>query len=225
MTFEQHAAECYPKECCGLMVGGKYIPCRNTATEPDMIEIHPEDWAAAEDRGEIQAICHSHPDGSEQPSELDVKMMKLTRVPWWILSWPAGRLKKISPIDHLLGREFIYGKQDCFSLAREYYKQVWDLDIPDFDHCEFGWWKHGKDIFTDGFHLTGFYDIPMADLRVGDGILMQIDSPVPNHAAMLVEDGIILHHLAKRLSTRDIYGEYFRKVSVRFLRHDKCSPK
>lgn len=223
MTFEEHAAECYPNECCGLMVDGVYRPCRNTATVADMVSIHPEDWADAEDAGKIEAVCHSHPDASNYPSALDLKMMERTGVAWWILGKEGVR--KMAPVRDLLGREFIYGKQDCYSLAREYYKRVWDLEIPDFDHCEYGWWKNGKDIFTEGFHLTGFYDIPMAELRVGDGILMQIDSPVPNHAAMLVEDNIILHHLAKRLSTRDIYGDYFRKVSVRFMRHDKCSPR
>jgi proteasome lid subunit RPN8/RPN11 len=227
MTFEEHAAECFPNECCGLIVNGRYRPCRNSATGPDMLDIHPEDWAAAEDEGPIEAICHSHPNGSNLPSALDLKMMDRSRKPWWILGREG--LRKIAPVHSLLGREFEYGVHDCFKLATDYYRTCWGVEVPEFDHQEYGWWKHGKNLFLEQFEKAGFFEIPMEDLRIGDGILMQIESdpgnPVPNHCAVLVDDNLILHHMYKRLSTRDVYGDYFRKVSVRYLRNRQCLPK
>lgn len=53
-----HADECYPHECCGVIVDKEYIPCRNVANKSDQFEIHPEDLAFAEDQGEILAYVH-----------------------------------------------------------------------------------------------------------------------------------------------------------------------
>ena len=64
-----HAEECFPAECCGVIVSGKYIPCRNVA-EKGQFQIHHEDLAHAEDQGEIQAYVHSHPNASERIAAL-----------------------------------------------------------------------------------------------------------------------------------------------------------
>ncbi|MDH2532167.1 Mov34/MPN/PAD-1 family protein, partial [Acinetobacter baumannii] len=42
-----HADECYPQECCGVIVGKEYIRCRNVSAQSDQFEIHPEDLAMA----------------------------------------------------------------------------------------------------------------------------------------------------------------------------------
>ncbi|MFH4117852.1 phage tail protein, partial [Acinetobacter baumannii] len=36
-----HADECYPHECCGVIVGKEYIRCRNVSAQSDQFEIHP----------------------------------------------------------------------------------------------------------------------------------------------------------------------------------------
>lgn len=50
---------------------------------------------------------------------------------------------------------------------------------------------------------------------------MQVRSKngVPNHAAVYLGDGLMLHHMYGRLSSRDVYGGYWREVTrlvVRF---------
>jgi hypothetical protein len=55
------------------------------------------------------------------------------------------------------------------------------------------------------------------NLKVGDCFLMQVASPVPNHAAVYLGDGLILHHLQGRLSSRDVYGGYWQKVTTHIL--------
>ena len=72
-----HADECYPHECCGVIVGKEYIRCRNVSAQSDQFEIHPEDLAMAEDQGEILAYVHSHPDGTTRASELDLIQIEL----------------------------------------------------------------------------------------------------------------------------------------------------
>ena len=72
-TIQAHAAAEYPRECCGLLLAigraQKYFPCRNIAKEPnEEFRLDPEDYAAAEDLGEVIGIVHSHPDATSRPS-------------------------------------------------------------------------------------------------------------------------------------------------------------
>lgn len=48
---------------------------------------------------------------------------------------------------------------------------------------------------------------------------MRSKNGVPNHAAVYLGDGLMLHHMYGRLSSRDVYGGYWREVTrlvVRF---------
>lgn len=63
-AIERHALAEYPRECCGLVIreGRKevYVPCRNTASTPsEHFRLAPEDFAAAEDRGQVLAVVHT----------------------------------------------------------------------------------------------------------------------------------------------------------------------
>jgi cell wall-associated NlpC family hydrolase len=49
---------------------------------------------------------------------------------------------------------------------------------------------------------------------------MHIVSPVPNHVAIYIGDNKILHHVQGRLSSRDVYGSYYQKVTAKILRHE-----
>ncbi|WP_341774611.1 C40 family peptidase [Burkholderia diffusa] len=74
-----HALAEYPRESCGLIVGTAagdvYLPGRNIASPPmEQFALAPEDYADAEDMGEILALVHSHPNGAAQPSMGDRAM-------------------------------------------------------------------------------------------------------------------------------------------------------
>ena len=69
----QHAIEASPAESCGLVVVVKgrerYVPCRNISEEPVLFfQIHPHDYARAEDLGPITAVVHSHPASPALPA-------------------------------------------------------------------------------------------------------------------------------------------------------------
>jgi cell wall-associated NlpC family hydrolase len=71
----------------------------------------------------------------------------------------------------------------------------------------------------ENFAQAGFSPVDASDLQTGDCFLMQVASSVPNHAAVYLGDGLILHHLQGRLSSRDVYGGYWQKVTTHILRY------
>ena len=48
---------------------------------------------------------------------------------------------------------------------------------------------------------------------------MQVQAPVANHAGILLDDNILLHHLYGHLSQRVPYGGYWRDRTVMVLRY------
>lgn len=216
------------REACGLVIIEKgkevFVPCRNISELNDAFAIHPKDYAQAEDRGEIVRVIHSHCHSSPLPSEPDKVSCEASGLPWSIISVPNGDWFHFEPAGYkapLVGRNWSHGTLDCYSLIRDYYKEVLNIEIPDFER-NFEWWLRGDDLYSENFEKAGFVSIPFEEIREHDVILMQIQSPVINHGGIYQQGERILHHLYRRLSARDTYGGYYRKHTVKVLRHKLC---
>lgn len=245
----RHAVEEYPRESCGLIVDGKYVRCRNDAPGRDINELNNnenhfvlnmQDYQAALEQGEVQAVIHSHCDWPSKASEADLVMCKESDVPWGIIEIRNGQYAghswytPESIVDlPLLNRRFYHGVHDCLSIVLDYYKRERGIDLGHFDR-EDDWWNQGKDYYRELLPKAGFVKIdPVADgYRTGDVVLMQIRSPVPNHAGIFLEDGtllsetcahpapcVILHHMYGQLSRRDVYGGYYLEKTVSVWRY------
>lgn len=220
---EAHAKREYPRESCGLIVVDRgrerYIPCRNLASGTEHFILDPLDYALAEERGQIVGIVHSHPDASANPSEADRVACEASKLPWHIVGWPTAVWRNLEPSGYsapLIGREFSHGVLDCYALIRDFYSQELSILLPDFDRRD-DWWRNGENLYVDNFAKAGFSRVESP--KQNDVILMQILSPVANHGGVFFEDNTILHHLHGRLSSRDVYGGYFRMVTTHVLRH------
>ena len=220
-----HAREEYPREACGLLVIRKgrevYLRCRNIGVGTDQFVIHPEDYAAADAEGEIVGVVHSHPGLSPEASQADRVACEATGLPWHIVGIPSEAWAVIEPAGYtapLVGRQWSHGVLDCYSLVRDWFHSERSVDLPNFPRFD-DWWKRGESLYLGNFAQTGFAVIDAADLQPGDCFLMQVASPVPNHAAVYLGDGLMLHHLQGRLSSRDVYGGYWQKVTTHTLRH------
>lgn len=212
-----------PKEACGLVILENgieiFIPCRNISIYPDMFQIHPDDFAKAEDRGEVIEIFHSHPFGSPRPSMVDLKACETTQLKWSIVSVQNGDWFEFQPSNYrppLLGRQWAHGQMDCYSLLQDYYAEKLAIDLPDFER-QADWWLKGDDLYAKNFADCGFRKVD--DLKEHDIILMQLRSPVVNHGAVFIGDGLILHHLYRKLSSRDVYAGFYRKHTAVIVRH------
>jgi len=224
----EHARADYPREACGLLVIRKgrevYARCRNIGVGTDQFVIHPEDYAAADIQGEIVGVVHSHPGMSPEPSQADRVACEASGLPWHIVGFPSEDWVRIEPtgfVAPLVGREWSHGVLDCYSLVRDWFRSERGVLLPNFARFD-DWWKRGENLYLDNFAQVGFEAVNFADLRSlqpGDCFLMQVASPVPNHAAVYLGDGLILHHLQGRLSSRDVYGGYWHKVTTHTLRY------
>ena len=222
-AISDHADECYPRECCGVIIVKKgkkqYIKCRNIAEGSNDFAIHPEDYANAEDAGEIITIVHSHPQSNPQPSTADLLGCEQSGIEWLIIATLTKEVHTFKPsgyIQPLMGREFKHDVSDCYTFIRDYYDQKLNITIPDFARDE-NWWLSGQNLYLDNFKKAGFHEVK--EIQQHDIILMRVASPVPNHGAVYVGDGKMEHHQSLRLSSRDQYGGWYQKISVMILRH------
>jgi proteasome lid subunit RPN8/RPN11 len=218
-----HADECAPRECCGLVVIKKgkrqYIKCRNIADNGNDFAIHPEDYADAEDSGKIVMVVHSHPRSNPLPSDADLIGCEQSGVEWAIIAGITKEIHTFKPsgyVQPLLGREFVHGVLDCYSFIYDYYDQVLGIKLPQYER-KHNWWLEGQNLYLDNFEAAGFYEVD--DLQYGDMILMKVGSPVPNHGAVYIGDGKIEHHQTMRLSSRDVYGGWYQKITSHIMRH------
>lgn len=222
-----YAKEDLDHEVCGLVIvlkgRKKLFKCRNIAenTKENFI-ISAEDWVKAYQEGEIVGVVHSHPTSRPYPSLADKVGCEKSGVPWTIVNPRTDETFTFEPEGFeapLYGREYCYGVLDCYTFIQDYYKQTYNMILRDYEHAEF-FWNLGQDLYRDNFSKEGFYVIDRQDLKVGDVAIMTISSDIGNHGAIYIGEGKIAHHLYGRLSSRDIYSQYYRNNTVYCLRHE-----
>lgn len=226
-----YAQACDPKEMCGLIhvVKGRkrFYACNNIAATPhEHFILDPADYAAAEDLGEIVAVVHSHPTTRPVPSAADQLSCNATGLPWIIVNPKTEEWGGCEPTHFELpyvGREFVFGVVDCYSLVKDWYARECNLHLAEFERRDL-FWERGENLYVNNYESQGFYRIPFEDLKRGDAVLMQLSSDLPNHAAIYLGDQQVLHHIQGRLSSRDVYGGYYVKSTALTLRHPAVGP-
>ncbi|ERK18622.1 Phage tail assembly protein [Pantoea sp. AS-PWVM4] len=226
-AIREHVAAEYPNEACGVIVQSgqsqEYIPCRNISETPkEHFTLSPDDFAEAENKGEVLMIIHSHPDVVQLiPSELDRIQCDHSGVEWGIMSWPEGDFCTISPRGdrELAGRRWVLGHADCWTLVRDYFRQERSVILNNWS-VDYEWWVDGKENrYDDNWQAEGFTEVDVTDMKPGDVIMMRVQAPVTNHAAVYLGNNIMLHHAFGNLSARVPYGKYYRDRTVRIVRH------
>lgn len=249
-AIESHVLAEYPREACGLLiaVGDKqqYVSCRNNATDDRDFQLSAADYAAAEDRGMILAVVHSHVDQSAKPSQADRVSCEATALPWHIVSVMKdatedqpriGEWFSFEPSGYqapLVGRSFHHGSLDCYGLIRDFYRRELGISLHDFER-ENDWWTkpdHGE-LYLDNFARAGFVPVT-GDPEYGDVVLMQYRSERTNHGGVYIGNaalqsqsdlspmkGALLHHAMPRLSERVLYAGYWRDITRVIVRYEK----
>ena len=87
----KHAQECFPEECCGLIINNKgvekYWKCKNISKnyKEKSFVIDPLDYANGEDSGEVLGVVHSHPNGELMFSYSDKISCKFLDLPFYLV--------------------------------------------------------------------------------------------------------------------------------------------
>ncbi|WP_419902136.1 NlpC/P60 family protein [Kiloniella sp.] len=124
--------------------------------------------------------------------------------------------------EHLLGTEFNHGKQDCYTLIQQFYRDNFDISLRDYARPT-KWWDRDMDLYSDNFRTEGFevVDLHIRDWQPGDLIMMAIQTSVACHAGIWIGDNKILHHFLNRRSNIENYSGIWRNNTVFVLRHNE----
>lgn len=225
-----HAKATAPQEACGFVICTYqsneliYVPCDNIAYDPvNYFEIEADDFIRAELQGEIIAVVHSHPDSQTEKglpylSTADRACQVRLHLPFWLVC--GDNLYIFRPIAPLVGREFTNQTQDCRILCLDAYMLA-GLDIDQSElHYAFDWFEQGENLYECYLVKADFERLPFnATPQLGDIVLLQVGSPVPNHAGVYLGNQMMLHHSLNRLSARVPYDGAWLQQTHSIWRH------
>tara|TARA_R110002012_G_scaffold76354_1_gene192734 strand:+ start:306 stop:677 length:372 start_codon:yes stop_codon:yes gene_type:complete len=120
----------------------------------------------------------------------------------------------------LLGRQWDYGKNDCYSLLREYYGLL-GIDLPDFARPES--LERTRSIFLKYAEAIGFKPVLFDERCEHDVLIMRLGTSNPMHAAIYVGGDKILHQRMNSLSALEPLSRYYRKSVAAVFRHAASS--
>jgi len=222
----EDARERAPEESCGIVTRDAYLPLPNVHEEPrGNFRIDDSAYCEAVVHGRLQAVIHSHPEGQDHPSRDDMAQQIASAVPWGIIVRDRGAWREpfwfgdqVEP-PPLIGRVFRHGVTDCYALVCDWFRLVKGIRVPPHPRHH-GWWHKGEDLFQL-FDSAGFVPIDTVE-RVGDCVVGRILGPVPNHCGVYVGRGLVLHHLANRLSRQEPLAPWMKFVT-RCFRHKELA--
>lgn len=220
-----HIEQSLPKEACGLLLSIKgkytYFSCKNTSENNLDFILDPNDWVKAEESGTILAIIHSHPYLSPKATQADLVGCERSQLPWIIINWPNKTQVYIEPKGYkapLEGREYSYGTLDCVTILQDYYKELLGIEIYVPNDRPESWWQSGGNLYLENTLNNGFYQVESPQLH--DVLLMRMgNTQHPNHAAIWVGGNKILQHTRGRLSSINVYGGWYQKITTHIFRH------
>ena len=215
-SFKHYAKKQSPEEACGLLaiIKGEEIfwPCKNLAEGKfEFFILDPDDWAECEDQGEILGVIHSHPTGPATPSDNDKAACEHLGFPYYIYSIEHDHWEFFEPsgwkAPSLIGRKFIWGKYDCWSIVTDWYEQNLQIKIPYLKRT-----KKIKDFSDNPYFEKALKDRNFIkqntnnNLKVGDILLFQTITGNLDHVALYIGDMMILNHNLRSLSCREPFN-------------------
>lgn len=212
-AIRQHAAEFPTQEVCGFLLdSGQVLRAHNVHQCPETdFAIWDGQFIAANDRGAIAAIYHSHVNSNDAFSVPDIKACRQVQIPYILCHTPTLRIRVYDPneIQPYEGREWGWCWNNCFTLFQDYYKRELGVMLPDFYSPYDRSWLREDMGYTRHLPLNGFRRLELNEvIATHDVALMTLGLRYPNHVGVIVDavQNKILHHCADQPSEITVYA-------------------
>jgi len=224
-----HAQSCYPDECVGAIIEGKYHGFENKSPEPDKSFLLDDGaFKIAYMMGKVDAVIHSHCDCKPLATREDQISQQEMDIPFGVIQLQNKSVTHVIfwgddlEVEPLLQRQFFYGVWDCYGLVRDWIRMNHKV-LPPNPPRDWLFWHENVSMF-EKYVQTGklpYEFVDLRDIEVGDILLYNIDdSKFMNHCGILVESSKVLHHFDKSVSAYYPIG-YYMKFLTLALRHNK----
>ena len=195
-------------EQCGYFnLDGQAIALPNLSPTPE------RSFIADVPPGEAIAVWHTHLEqyGAEL-SFADINNSNHLRLPYLLYHpdrdmWDYYEPDGIHPfpmqnptipenIEHWLGWRWVYGRSDCYSLMRNWFRFHRNIELPMIDRSECGEWEQpGWNRFEEGLIAAGFQR-SHDSLKYSDVVMMRFKGCAAHHCAIFLSGDRILHTIA-----------------------------
>ena len=248
--IKDHAISEWPNECVGVVVNRTYKKLENISDDPgNEFKINPMQFEKMIKGAKQHMLIHSHPYDTagnvvqdryhrylkvdyRTPSASDMRLSQSLGddVPFGIVACTSEYCSDILIINEsdddkaLIGNSFIHGVYDCWTAVRLYYLKTLDIELPNPPR-DFNWWYQDDALEINHYHLLddlGFFEVEDDDVQEHDIILYAIDTDdLINHAAVVLPNNMIYHHLYGQLSCRE-YADKYYEYQMKIMRHIDC---
>lgn len=130
----------------------------------------------------------------------------------------------MSDFSKYVGRPYVMGRDDCYGLIRDY---LWDQHqflLPNFARPTRFWQDPNLNLYQS-YADFGFRPVTDDTYEPGDVLLVPIRTPFPCHAALVVGDNKILHHVFGMLSAVDPMRPRWSNMATTVLRHPELNAR
>jgi len=222
------------EEVCGLIFFNEkdykfdVFPCKNYANDrKNNFSISPQDYIKCSTLGKVTACYHSHINDSLEFSEIDKNNSNMYNIYYILYNVKLDKFNFYAPREQnnkYIGKPFILGISDCFTLMKEY---AWNEEKISIEFPRDIIYPRNltdiKDLYENNFKEQGFLKLDKnVKMQKSDGIMMlfpSVSEKYPTHAAVYIGDNLILHQPFNSFSCVNIYDNFYRKHTSYVLRH------
>tara|TARA_Y100001937_G_scaffold103699_1_gene143041 strand:- start:464 stop:841 length:378 start_codon:yes stop_codon:yes gene_type:complete len=119
----------------------------------------------------------------------------------------------------LIGREWIYGKFDCWSIIMDYYSKK-GIKLPDHERPK-DLITLDKSMYLERMPQMGFIKIDFDSRKSDDILVMKLGTKTPMHGAIYLLGDRILHQKYESISCIENYNAYYRRNTKAVFRYGK----
>lgn len=226
--FKQHALLAYPNECLGFLFDNNtYMP----VSEGNDSYVNTTAKIFIEYEDMIKAICHSHTSDKLWPSKVDMIAQMRSALPSALVFCKENICSEplffgdIVFRKEYLGRQYVSGITDCYTLIRDYYWFEKNIFLPEFPRDN-NWHETMQDMYERHLNDVGVDKIELNSIKSGDVVLLKIGKTI-SHAGIFIEPNLLLHHARGKYSIKEPlekYSKFIKKV-VRYVGNNSQSWK